>query len=139
LLGHCCRYNGGSNEAPEVKEFLKDKDFIAVCPEVLGGLKTPRLPAEIVESRVVNQAGEDVTEAFQKGAMLAYEIALKEADRLNKPIETAILKAQSPSCGSGVIYDGSFQRKLISGNGFFTRLLKEKGIDVISEENLIKR
>ncbi|WP_324824641.1 DUF523 domain-containing protein [Sinanaerobacter sp. ZZT-01] len=136
LLGHCCRYNGGSNEAPEVKEFLKNKDFIAVCPEVLGGLKTPRLPAEIVESKVINQAGEDVTEAFQNGAKLAYKAALKEAARLNEPIETAILKAKSPSCGSSVIYDGTFQGKLVLGSGFFTQLLKKKGIDVISEEDL---
>ncbi len=139
LLGSCCRYNGGSNESMEVKEFLKNKSYIAVCPEVLGGLETPRSPAEIMEGKVINKEGKDVTEAFQKGAELAYEVALKEADKNGESIESAILKARSPSCGSGKIYDGTFQGKLVSGNGFFVRLLKENGIHVISEESLMKR
>lgn len=139
LLGQCCRYNGVSQASEETKFFLDGKSYIAVCPEVDGGLSVPRAPSEVIGKTVRNQKGEDVTEAFEKGAHLAYDAALKEALRLGEVIDMAILKAKSPSCGSKEIYDGTFQGRLVPGAGLFTKLLREKGIKVISEEDLIKR
>lgn len=138
-MGCTCRYNGGSYDCIEVKDFLKNKSYIAVCPEIQGGLKVPRSPAEIVGERVINQDGMDVTTAFQRGAEIAHQIALNEANKKEEELELAILKAKSPSCGSGVIYDGTFTQKLVAGDGFFTRLLKKNGIDVISEESLMEK
>lgn len=132
LLGEPCRYDGKSSKDEATIEYLKDKEYIEVCPEVLGGLDTPRDPAEkkIIdgEVRIVNCTGVDVTKEFLKGAEEALKIA-KE----NKCTK-AILKAKSPSCGCGKIYDGSFSGKLIEGNGVTAELLMNNGILVESAD-----
>jgi uncharacterized protein YbbK (DUF523 family) len=140
LLGVDCKYNGGNNQTKLCFEELKDVTFIPVCPEQLGGLSTPRLPSEIIDgdgndvldgkARVLNNKGEDVTRHFSKGA----EETLRLAKLYN--CEAAVLKQRSPSCGSSLIYDGSFKGKIKDGDGVTAALLKRNGIKVYSEENL---
>ena len=129
LLGENCKYSGGNNALPpELLAALEEKyRLVPICPERDGGLPTPRLPSERKGKRVLNRAGEDVTEAFRRGAQLALETARREGCRL------ALLKERSPSCGSGKIYDGSFSGTLIPGNGVAAALLKENGIAVFGE------
>lgn len=132
LLGTNCQYNGESDFTKELLEFLKNKgEFIAVCPEVLGGLPIPRDGAEIVGDKVKTTKGNDVTKEFLKGA----EEVLKFAKENN--VDLAILKAKSPSCGVGMIYDGTFSRKLIEGDGITAALLRKNGIKVMTEKDLI--
>lgn len=131
LLGENVKYSGGNNYTEAVERFLEDKSFVAVCPEVAGGLSVPRDPCERLGDRVVNKSGEDVTEAFFKGARRCLEMAEKIAG--DEAIEGAILKAGSPSCGSGVIYDGTFSGTKIPGNGVFSETLRSKGINVMTE------
>lgn len=132
LMGDNCKYNGGNNYSKEVVAFLKDKEFIKVCPECLGGLSTPRVPSEIVLDKVINQEGSDVTNEYHLGAKKTLEIAKACY------AQCAILKSKSPSCGCGLIYDGTFSRKLIPGDGITTKLLKENGIFVINSDELDK-
>ncbi|WP_099188627.1 DUF523 domain-containing protein [Tepidibacter mesophilus] len=137
LIGVDCRYNGGNNKNDKMMDYLKDKNIIPVCPEQLGGLCTPRIPAEIVggsaddvidgEAKVINKEGQDVTKEFLKGA---YE-TLKICRTLE--IKKAILKEKSPSCGSNQVYDGSFKSKIIDGYGITAALLIKDGIDLKSE------
>lgn len=130
LLGIDCRYCGDGKFSEEVYK-LKDKhNLIPVCPEQLGGLTTPRTPAEIVDGRVVTKEGADVTERFKKGA----EETLKIAKLLD--CKTAILKCKSPSCGHGKIYDGTFTGTLIDGNGITAAKLMENNIKVMTEEDI---
>lgn len=126
LLGNCCRYDGKHQYNEKVVEYLKDKDYIAVCPECMGGLMTPRNPSEIVGEQVISNTQQDVTENFIKGAKQTLELA----KRLS--CKQAILKEFSPSCGSNFIYDGSFQGKIIKGEGISAKMLRENGIEVIS-------
>ncbi len=135
LLGENCKYNGSNNDHDGVRAFIKDKDYILLCPEVLAGCGVPRPPAEITEGRVYNKLGSDVTEDFEKGAKMTYELAEARARELDQPIEKAILKAKSPSCGCGRIYDGTFSGKIVSGDGFTAAFLKAKGIAVLTEED----
>lgn len=130
LLGENCKYNGENNYNEDVIKFLEGKDYVSVCPEVLGGLSTPRTPAEIVEDKVISKKGEDFTQMFRKGAEETLNIA-KEKDA-----KTAILKSRSPSCGYGQIYDGSFSKKIISGNGITAELLEKNQIVILTEEDL---
>ena len=130
LLGINCRYDGGSTEHKEVLELSKKHNLIPVCPEQLGGLPTPRVPAEIVGDKVLNKNGEDVTAHFQKGAIET----LKLAKLMN--CNYAILKERSPSCGCGQIYDGTFTGNLVEGNGITANLLVENGVKVIGEFDL---
>ena len=99
-----------------------------VCPEVMGGLPTPRLPSEIVGDRVVNSGGEDVTSEFIMGATKAMEYS--------SDVDMAILQSRSPSCGANEIYDGTFSGNKIKGDGIFVRMLKEKGIKVVDIKDL---
>ena len=131
LLGYNCKYNGGNNRNEEVLEFCKNKSIVAVCPEEAGGLKSPRPPAEIIDNLVIDKVGEDLTDAFTKGA----EISLKYALDKNETIEGAILKANSPSCGAGTIYDGTFSHVKVKGDGMFARRLRDIGIDLMTEED----
>ena len=133
LLGENVKYNGGNNLNSAVIDFLKDKEFITVCPETAGGLTSPREPSERLGDRVISRSGEDVTEPFALGAQRSLECVLSEAD-LND-IEGAILKANSPSCGYGFIYDGTFQGIKIPGNGVFSDMLRSRGIRVMTEED----
>lgn len=130
LLGCSCKYSGGDNLCPQVLA-LRDKiRMIPVCPEQMGGLPTPRPPAECRGGRVVNREGDDVTDQFEAGA----REALRMAELFS--CSGAILKARSPSCGHGEIYDGSFSGTCVSGSGVTARLLLARGIPVYSEDTL---
>ena len=132
LLGVNCRYNGIPQTDEAVAELLTKEDvtLIPVCPEQLGGLPTPRTPSEQVGERVLDEQGNDRTEAFVQGA--------KEALRLAKlyGCEVAILKERSPSCGNGFVYDGTFSHTQIPGDGVCAGLLKKNGICVFGESRL---
>ena len=130
LLGINCKYNGENNLNEKVLEYIKDKEVIPVCPEIFGGLSTPRPPSEIITNKVINNIGKDVTKEYTKGA--------KETLKLAKlfGVKKALLKAKSPSCGKGNIYDGTFTNTLIEGNGITTNLLLDNGIEVITEKDL---
>ncbi len=130
LTGENCKYNGSNNQNEKVLQFLEGKDWIAVCPEVLGGLPTPRTPSEIAGNKVVQKDGTDVTAFFEAGAKAVCEIAKTQKADL------AILKANSPSCGCGRVYDGTFSGTLKNGNGITTQMLLELGIAVKTEIDL---
>ena len=126
LLGENCKYNGGNNLRESLLKELDGCEIIPVCPEVFGGMSTPRKPSEIQGEKVVNSEGEDVTVQFEKGAKQTLELALE-----HKP-EAIYLKQGSPSCGCGYIYDGTFSGTKIKGDGITAALLKENGFEVIS-------
>ena len=128
LAGFPCRYDGKKAINTAVQQLVKEGKAIPVCPEQLGGLPTPRLPAEMKAGKVINSDGNDVTEAFEKGAAVVLEIAKQYG------CTDALLKARSPSCGKGRIYDGSFSGILIEGNGKTADLLMRNGITVKTEE-----
>ena len=142
LLGINCKYDGDNNNHEGVKNYLRDKQFILVCPEQLGGLSTPRIPCEIGNGtgnevlnnkcKVKNKQGMDMTEKFLKGAYETLKIAKLYG------CKKAILKEGSPSCGSNKIYDGTFQGNKINGLGVTASILKNEGIDIISEKQLEK-
>ncbi len=132
LLGDNCKYNGGNNQNDELIDFLKNYEVIKVCPEVMGGLSIPRLSSEIKNGRVINTDNIDVTEYFKIGAEKTLEIAKKNN------IKYAILKSNSPSCGCGKIYDGTFSHTLIDGNGITADLLSKNGIIILNENNYKK-
>ncbi|MBE6590349.1 MAG: DUF523 domain-containing protein [Ruminococcaceae bacterium] len=127
LLGVPCRYDAQSKPCKEVCALSQKYHLIPVCPEVLGGLPTPRIPCEIVGERVMSRDGRDVTENYRAGATKALELA-----RING-CDTAILKERSPSCGCGNIYSGRFDGSLVNGDGVTAALLKENGIRVLGE------
>ncbi|WP_276885787.1 DUF523 domain-containing protein [Anaerococcus lactolyticus] len=130
LLGENCKYNGKNNFSSKLEEILKNHDLVAICPEVLGGLPTPRDPAEIVGEIVRTKDGRSVDDEFKKGAKKALELIKRSK------VELVVLQSRSPSCGIGKIYDGSFTGKLINGDGIFAKLLKEEGIKAIDVEDL---
>lgn len=130
LLGIKCRYNGKSALNRKVVALLKAEVLIPICPEQMGGLPTPREPAEIMGKRVITRSGKDVTENFLRGA----QQVLKLAKLLG--IKEAVLKQGSPSCGCGRIYNGTFSGKTVKGDGVTTALLKKNGIKVVTEEDL---
>lgn len=129
LLGDNVKYNGGNNKNDELIAFLKDYEVIKVCPEIFGGLSTPRDPSEIINNKVFTINRVDITNEFMEGARKTLKIA-KEND-----VKIAILKKNSPSCGSNSIYDGTFSHNIVEGNGITAKLLKENGIIVFDEEN----
>jgi len=130
LAGIKCRYDGKSNSCLPVIDLVREGKAIPLCPEQLGGLSTPRVPAEIVNGRVISKEGIDVDLQFSNGA--------EETLRIAKLIgaKMAILKQRSPSCGSTKIYDGSYSGKIILGRGKTAQLLADNGIKIISEEEL---
>jgi uncharacterized protein YbbK (DUF523 family) len=129
LAGEPCRYDGKDNLVPEIRALVERGEAVAVCPEALGGLPTPRAPSEIQpDGRILSKTGEDVTEAFLHGAERAAAICRAHG------CTGAILKARSPSCGKGLIYDGSFTGKRAAGNGVFAQMLLDAGIPVMTEE-----
>ena len=132
LLGENCKYNGGNNRNEKLLRLLSGHTVIPVCPEVLGGLPTPRVPAEIVNGRVTNREGISVDEAFRKGAEKALEIAQKEQPDL------IILQSRSPSCGVKQIYDGTFSGTLIPGKGVFAEMARKAGFLVRDVEDVTK-
>lgn len=143
LAGRACRFDGSANKDDEVSRLVATGRAVLVCPEEDGGLGTPRPPAEIVggdgwdvlagRARVVTGDGTDVTQQYLDGAAKALEAARRTG------AETAILKARSPSCGKGQIYDGSFRRTLAKGDGVTVALLKANGIAVVTDEEVEPR
>ncbi len=131
LLGQACRYDGKDKNKIDISIF-EGHNLFPVCPEVDGGLPIPRAPAERDGRYIINNEGKDVTKEYKLGA----EKALKTAVENNCSI--AILKAKSPSCGKGRIYDGSFSRTLTDGNGVTAELLMKNGIEVYTENEIPK-
>lgn len=132
LLGVACRYDGKEKMNKAVIKLKDSYNLIPLCPEILGGLPTPRDPAEIQGDRVINKKGVDVSKEYLKGA----EETLKIAKLLD--VKRAVLKENSPSCGLGFIYDGSFEGRLVEGNGITSQLLRENKIEVYGESDLEK-
>ncbi len=130
LMGEKCKYNGGDNYSPEVMEFTRGHEVVSVCPEVMGGLPTPRIPCEIVNGTVTNEEGESKDAEFRAGAEKCAAFACKPQADL------AILQSRSPSCGLKQVYDGTFSRTLKPGSGVFATLLKSKGVPIIDVEDL---
>lgn len=130
LLGTNCKYSGDHNYCPAVAALAGRHTLIPVCPEQLGGLPTPRTPAERVGERVMTEDGRDVTEQYRRGA--------EEAVKLGKLLgaEGAVLKFRSPSCGCGTIYDGTFSHTRIPGNGVAAQAILDLGLPVWTEENI---
>ena len=139
LLGKNCKYNGGNNRNEAVLDFLEgpeERYYASVCPEEAGGLPTPRDPSERQpDGRILTCKGDDVTAAFTEGAACEWQRVLELSQEFQLPIQGAILKAKSPSCGCGQIYDGTFTGTLTDGDGVFAALLKEKGIPVRTEKD----
>ena len=139
LLGTNCKYSGGNNLTPKVLELMKEHTLIPICPEQLGGLTTPRKPCEIDvgagsevlagNAKVMNNIGEDLTESFIKGAQETLSLAKLYG------CTSAILKANSPSCGCRIIYDGSFSGKHKDGSGVTAQLLLDNGIAVMTDND----
>lgn len=142
LAGLNVRYNGTHCLHDRISKLVAENKAVTICPEVIGGLSTPREPAEIIggdgedvlngKAKVVDKSGNDVTEFFIKGAYAT----LEKAKEINATI--VVLKENSPSCGSSKIYNGEFNGKKIDGNGVTSALLKRNGFQVISEEQFIK-
>lgn len=132
LLGCSCRYDGQSKPSEKVLALAKDNVLIPVCPEQMGGLTTPRIPSERQQGKdlILAKDGTDVTNNYKRGVEMALKIA-----RLND-VDYAILKSGSPSCGKGLIYDGTFSGNKIPGNGITTETLLREGFRVISDEEL---
>jgi uncharacterized protein YbbK (DUF523 family) len=130
LLGVKCRYDGKEKMNEKIINIFKNEILIPMCPEQLGGLSTPREPAEQNGKKVFTKSGNNVSENFERGAKQVLKIA-----KLYE-IKEAILKQRSPSCGYGQIYDGTFSGKIIKGNGITASLLERNGIRVITEEDL---
>ena len=130
LLGCCCRYDGASKPQPWVEELAQKHTLVPVCPEQMGGLSTPRTPSERVGDKVLMRDGTDVTAQYRRGA--------EEALRLYGLFgcEAALLKARSPSCGLGRIYDGTHTGTLTNGNGVLAELLMEMGVKVVGETEI---
>ena len=129
LLGENCKYDGGNNALPPEKlAALRERfELVPVCPERLGGLPTPRVPSERRDGRVISRTGADVTDAFRRGAEETLRIARENGCR------RALLKTNSPSCGSGTIYDGSFSGRLVPGDGVAAEHLKHENIEVFGD------
>lgn len=134
LLGTPCRYDGASRPSEDVLALHESHEIVPVCPEMLGGLKVPHPPSEIATSeralRVVDSEGTDTTEAFLLGACKTVELVKREDCKL------AILKSKSPSCGNGLVYDGSFSGTLVEGYGVAVRMLRAEGVRVLDEVQL---
>ena len=130
LLGNNCKYNGGNNRNEKVLRLAEGNTVIPICPEMMGGLPTPRTPSEIRDGRVTARDGRDVDAAFRAGADKCLEIAKRE-----KP-DLIILQSRSPSCGVKQRYDGTFSGRLVDGPGVTAELLMRKGFPVMDSEEL---
>lgn len=129
LLGTNCKYNGKNNYNEAIAKLSENYELIPVCPEVFGGLSIPRKTSEIKDKKVIHSDLTDVTNEFIQGATKTLEIAKANDCKI------AILKAKSPSCGFGKIYDGTFTSTLVDGNGVTADLLFKNGIVVLNETN----
>lgn len=141
LAGCACRFDGSANTEDALARLVSEGQAVMVCPEEDGGLGTPRPPAEIVggdghdvlagRAKVITDRGVDVTDAYLRGAERALAAARDSG------ATTAVLKARSPSCGKGAIYDGSFTRTSRAGDGVTVALLRQNGVEVISDEEFV--
>lgn len=131
LLGLACRYDGGWRDY-DLKNLSEKYNLIPVCPEIYGGLPTPRVPSEIVGDKVINRDGVDVTAQYEKGAREALHLA----KQFN--VKFAVMKAKSPSCGKNFVYDGTFSRTLVEKDGVTVQLLRANGIEVFTENEIDK-
>ena len=130
LVGDNCKYNGGNNLNERLVEFLAAHEVVKVCPEVMGGLPIPRPSAEIVDGKVINKEGKNITKEFSLGTQNAFEIVRKENPDL------IILQSRSPSCGIKQIYDGTFSGNKIPGHGLFAALCIKAGYKVLDIEDI---
>lgn len=130
LLGENCKYNGGNNYNPRVVEFLKGKEVISICPEMMAGMGCPRNPIEIVDGVLTDCHGKNVDSLIRKSVM---EIMERIRD---EEIQCAILQSRSPTCGVNQVYDGTFSGKLIPGSGVFAKSLMDAGYLVIDGEDI---
>ncbi len=130
LLGENCKYSGGNNRNEAVLEYVKGKEVIPVCPEVAGGLPTPRVPVELVGGIAINRDGIDVDKEFHLGVDRMLEKLAEEE------IDLVILQPRSPSCGKKQVYDGTFTGTLKPGQGMFAKALIEKGYKVVEPDEL---
>ena len=133
LLGYNTKYNGGNNYNPLIEKIREKYDIIPICPEQLGGLKTPRVPSEIKGDEVYSKENKNVTSNFLEGSRKVANIALYNR------IKKAILQENSPSCGVHNVYDGNFDNKLIEGNGITTKKLKSLGIECCTIEEFYEK
>ena len=130
LLGENCKYNGGNNYNPRVVEFLKGKEVISICPEIMAGMGCPRNPIEIVDGVLTDCYGKNVDSLIRKSVM---EIMERIRD---EEIQCAVLQSRSPTCGVNQVYDGTFSGKLIPGSGVFAKSLIDAGYLVIDVEDI---
>lgn len=134
LLGRSCRYDGSSKPCPDAIALAAQHEVVPICPECAAGLQIPHAPNEIdassSELRVVDSEGRDNTEAFVRGARITLERVLGEG------CGVAVLKSRSPSCGTGLVYDGTFSGTLVPGYGVAARMLADAGVRVIDEAQL---
>lgn len=130
LIGENCKYNGGNNKNEKAIEFLKDKEIISVCPEVLAGMGVPRPSVEIVNGKIKDKNGTDLDNIYKKGVQKVLD-QIKDQD-----IDLAILQSRSPTCGVKQVYDGSFTKTLIDGQGILAKALIDKGYKVIDIQDL---
>ena len=130
LLGENCKYNGGNNYNPRVVEFLKGKEVISICPEIMAGMGCPRNPIEIVDGVLTDCHGKNVDSLIRKSVM---EIMERIRD---EEIQCAVLQSRSPTCGVNQVYDGTFSGKLIPGSGIFAKSLMDAGYLVIDVEDI---
>ena len=130
LLGENCKYNGGNNYNPRVVEFLKGKEVISICPEIMAGMGCPRNPIEIVDGVLTDCHGKNVDALIRKSVM---EIMERIRD---EEIQCAVLQSRSPTCGVNQVYDGTFSGKLIPGSGIFAKSLMDAGYLVIDGEDI---
>lgn len=132
LLGLYCRYDGKPVHLNHIEALIEKHHLIPICPEIMGGMGTPRNPCERKESCVIDCSGKDVTGYFERGALEALKLSKLYNCRY------AILKERSPSCGYGRIYDGAFSGNLIAGNGVTADLLAENGLRIFGESQIGK-
>ena len=130
LLGSNCKYNGGNNRNEKVLAFLRGKEIISICPEVMAGLGTPRTPVEIVNGNVQTKDGVSVD------AQLRSAVARILEDIQGLGIDCAVLQSRSPTCGVNQIYDGTFSGTRINGSGVLAQALKDAGYTVIDAEDI---
>ena len=131
LLGENCKYNGGNNYNTAVAEFVKGKEVLTICPEIMAGMGCPRTPIEIVDGVLMDRNGNNVDASMREAVAQAMEMIRKE------DIQCAVLQSRSPTCGVNQIYDGSFSGKLVSGSGILAQALKNAGYQTIDAEDLV--
>ena len=130
LLGENCKYNGGNNYNPAVAEYVKGKEILALCPEIMAGMGCPRTPIEIVDGVLMDRNGNNVDAAMRVAVAKAMDMVRQEN------VQFAILQSRSPTCGVNQVYDGTFSGRLIHGSGMFAQALKDAGFPVTDAEDV---